>query len=113
MEKRRARGMLLLPPMMPRASEALVMRAERHDGRLILAQVHFASTTTTDDAAADDGGEIEAPSKDQQAGSGADKAGGGVVAAAQQHVGGCISGELCQVAAAAGAAGRRCAVMGI
>ncbi|OEL38946.1 hypothetical protein BAE44_0000035 [Dichanthelium oligosanthes] len=139
-EKRRARGLLLLPPAMPRASEALVMRAERHGGRLILTQVRaaererpgvfrasrdggrlrlrFASTTAADDAAADDGGETEAPSEDQQAGSGGDKAGGGVVAAAQQHGGGCIGGEFCQVAATAGAAGRRRvevvgAVMGI
>ncbi|CAL4982950.1 unnamed protein product [Urochloa decumbens] len=39
---RRPRRGLCLPPVMPRASEALVMRAERSGGRLILTEVRAA-----------------------------------------------------------------------
>ncbi|CAN6363576.1 unnamed protein product [Urochloa humidicola] len=117
----RRRG-LCLPPVMPRASEALVMRAERRGGRLILTEVRAADRQRRGVfRASRDGGRLQlcfagtaagaaggraaasaagAAGEPEEAAS-ENKAGGGAVGVAAPH-----GGEFCQVAAAAGAAGR-------
>ncbi|KAL6654334.1 hypothetical protein ACP70R_007799 [Stipagrostis hirtigluma subsp. patula] len=113
-EKRRRRRRL--PPAMPRAAEALFMRAERRGGRLILTEVRFEQPRREVFRASRAGGRLRLRFADDDAAAPDGEPGKEAAAVASGCCGGAGAGELsCQVAAG-GAAGRRVeigAVIGI
>ncbi|KAL6653781.1 hypothetical protein ACP70R_008705 [Stipagrostis hirtigluma subsp. patula] len=112
-EKRRRRR---LPPAMPRAAEALFMRAERRGGRLILTEVRVEQPRREVFRASRAGGRLRLRFADDDAAAPDGEPGKEAGAVATGCCGGAGAGELsCQVAAG-GAAGRRVeigAVIGI